>query len=165
MRVFPLFLLSAVLITGCGLFGGARDLTAIEVAGRYEFTEYSVEPTAGSVDSKNLRGRELPRDVTLVLNEAGEARVERLRGERVDGTLASGSYVIRGREVRIEFSDLGDLGRDVLMPRSITFDADGRRMEADIFLEGVNLEDLSDDYRGITRADVRLLVELRKMAI
>ncbi len=162
MRTLSLLFAAAVLFTGCGLLGGAKDLTPLEVSGRYDFTDYTVEPTASSVDARDVRGRELSRDVSLTLDQAGGVRVERLRGDRVDETLATGNYFIRGREVRIEFEDLGDLGRDILMPRGITFEADGTRLEADTFLEGVNLEDLSDDYRGITRADVRLRIELRK---
>lgn len=150
----------AVLVAGCGLLGGASDLTAIEVAGRYEFTDYTIEPTAGSVDSRNLED-ELE-DATLLLTESGEARIERLRGGRADETLASGVFAIRGREVTVTFRDRGDLD-ELLMPRSVTFDANGSRLRAEVFLEGVNLEELSNDYRGITRADVNLKIELREI--
>ncbi|MEL6616300.1 MAG: hypothetical protein AAFQ43_11210 [Bacteroidota bacterium] len=159
MRFFFALALAAV-IAGCGLLGGAADLTAIEVAGRYEFTDYTVEPTAGSVDSRNLED-ELD-DATLLLTESGEARVERLRGGRPDRTLATGVYSISGREVTVTFRDRGDLD-ELLMPRSVTFDADGSRLRTEVFLEGVNLEELSDDYRGITRADVNLKISLREI--
>ena len=52
---------------------------------------------------------------------------------------------------------------DVLMPRSVEFDAGSGRLSSNVFLEGVNLEDVSNDYAGITRADVRLQLSLRTM--
>ena len=163
MRALSLFAVLAVALAGCGLIGGASDLSNIEVAGRYEFTDYTVEPTAGSVRAKRLLGDELSRDVTLLLLENGTARFERLRGGRVDETLASGTYTIHGREVRVDFRDLGELGDGLLMPRSISFQGGSGRLSAEVFLEGVNLEDLSSDYRGITRADVNLRMELREI--
>ena len=154
----------ALALTGCGLLGGAADLTPVEVAGRYSFSEYTVEPTAGSVDSKDLR-REIGEDVTLLLTETGEARIETLRRGVPDETLARGSYTLRGQEIRVQFGDVGDLGDRLLMPRSVTFRASSGRLNAEVFLERVNLEDLDDDYRGITRADVNLKIELREIDV
>ena len=49
------------------------------------------------------------------------------------------------------------------MPRSVEFDAGSGRLSSNVFLEGMNLEDVSNDYAGITRADVRLQLSLRTM--
>ena len=156
-----LLLLPLLVLTGCGLLGGASTLTPAEVAGRYAFTEYEVEPTAGSLDGMDLR-RSLGSDVTLRLTEDGVVTAERLRGAAPAETLASGTYSISGREVTLRWDDLGPLA-DLLMPRRIAFEGGGSRLRADVFLEAVDLESLSDDYDGLTRADVRLIVELREV--
>ncbi|MEM1054423.1 MAG: hypothetical protein AAGI52_02765 [Bacteroidota bacterium] len=161
MRALPL-LFALLLVSGCGLLGGAADLTAIEVAGRYAFTEYEIQPTAESLRDLDLLGDEVSDDLTLFLSESGEARLERLRGDRVDETYGTGTYDIRGRTIRLTLRSVGDLD-EVLMPRVIEFEGDGSRLSANVFLEGVNLEDVSNDYSGITRADVRLQVSLREI--
>lgn len=161
MRALSL-LATILFLSGCGLLGGAADLTPFEVAGRYSFTEYRIQPTAESLRDLNLLGDEVSRDLTLVLTETGEARIERLRGDRVDETYGIGSYDISGRTVRLRFRDVGDLA-DVLMPRSVEFDAGSGRLSSNVFLEGVNLEDVSSDYAGITRADIRLQLSLRTL--
>ena len=159
MRTLSAFAL-ALLLVGCG---GSSSLTPVEVAGRYAFTEYKVNPTAGSVDSKDLR-REIGDDVTLLLTEAGAARIETLRDGSPDELLASGSFTIDGGTVRVAFGDLGALGRRLLMPRNVDFEADDDRLRAEVFLTDVNLEDLDDDdYGGITRADVNIEIELREI--
>jgi hypothetical protein len=160
MRTLSVLALTLAL-TGCGILGSAADLTPIEVAGRYAFTEYTVEPTAGSVDSRDLED-ELGDGITLILTETGEARIERLRNGVAGEALASGVFAINGSDVTVTFRDLGTFG-DMLMPRTLTFEADGSRLRAETFLQNVNLEELSDDYRGITRADVNLKIELREI--
>lgn len=161
MRALPLLAVLLV-FSGCGLLGGAADLTPFEVAGRYQFTEYEIQPTAESLRDLDLLGDEVSDDLTIVLTETGEARIERLRGDRVDETYGTGSYDIRGRNVRVTFRSVGDL-RDVLMPRTIEFEGGNGRLSANVFQEGVNLEDVSGDYDGITRADIRLKLSLREI--
>ncbi|MEM6327213.1 MAG: hypothetical protein AAF791_08850 [Bacteroidota bacterium] len=165
MRVLSLFAV-LLLLPGCGalggLFGGGSALSAIEVAGRYEFTEYEIDPVAGSVDDRNLLGREVSRDLTILLTEGGEARLERLSGDTVGETLGTGTYTISGRAVAVRFRRVGDAA-NVLMPRAIEFEGGNGRLRAEVFLEAVDLEAVSSEYSGITRADIRLKLGLREI--
>ena len=165
MRTLP-FSLSALavllVLSGCGVLGigGAPDLTNIEVAGRYEFTTFTIEPASGAVRDYKVLGREVRDDLTLKLDENGSARLETLRGDRVDEVEARGSYSISGRRVRVRFD--GDVG-DFLLPREIDFEGGDQRLRAEVFREGLNMERISGDYRGITRADATLKIELREI--
>lgn len=159
MRRALLAVLALPLLTGCGLLGGG-NLTMIEVAGRYEFTEFTLDPVSGAVRDADLLGDQVSDDLTLLLREDGTASIQRLRGERVDDTVASGSYSISGKDVRVDFD--GDVD-DLYMPDRITFRGGDRQLRAEVFREGVNMEDISGDYRGITRADVNLKIRLRRI--
>ena len=76
--------------------------------------------------------------------------------------MARGTYEIRGRTVRVSFDD-GRAVEEIFLPSEIDFEGDDERLKADIFREAVNLERVSNDYRGITRADVTVRVELREI--
>ena len=178
MRTLASFALVALLafpLSGCGalgMFGGAPDLTAIEVAGRYEFTTFTLDPVSDAVRDYRALGEEVSEDLTLFLQEDGTVRLERLRGDRVDEVMARGTYEIRGRTVRVSFDDgttfdtvrsNGGAVEEIFLPSEIDFEGGDERLKADIFREAVNLERVSNDYRGITRADVTVRVELREI--
>ena len=65
MRTLASFALVALLafpLSGCGalgMFGGAPDLTAIEVAGRYEFTTFTLDPVSDAVRDYRALGEEV----------------------------------------------------------------------------------------------------------
>ena len=167
MRTRPsspvLALLTALLaLSGCGVLGigGPPDLTNLEVAGRYRFTKFEINPASGAVRDYKVLGREVRDDLTLKLDESGAARLETLRGDRVDRVESQGSYTISGRTVRVRFDD--DV-EDYLLPREIEFEGGGERLRAEVFREGLDMERISDDYRGITRADATLQIELREI--
>ena len=168
MRTLASFALVALLafpLSGCGalgMFGGAPDLTAIEVAGRYEFTTFTLDPVSDAVRDYRALGEEVSEDLTLFLQEDGMVLLERLRGDRVDEVMARGTYEIRGRTVRVSFDD-GRAVEEIFLPSEIDFEGGDERLKADIFREAVNLERVSNDYRGITRADVTVRVELREI--
>lgn len=165
MRLLPVFLVALVSapLAGCGtLFGGAADLTALEVAGRYRFTEYRIDPVSDAVDDVDLLGDRLSEDVTLLLREDGTAALQRLRGERVDETISNGAYRISGETVTVRFDNAGALD-DFYMPAEVDFEGGDRRLEAEVFREGLDLERVSGDYRGVTRADARLRIRLREI--
>ena len=148
--------------SGIPFIGGDPDLTTIEVAGRYEFVEFTLDPVSAAVRDYKVLGEEVSEDLTMVLSESGEVRLERLRGDRVDEVMARGRYEISGRTVRVQF----DSGRDVdgiFLPREVEFEGGGERLRAEVFREGVNLERISGDYRGITRADVVVRIDLREI--
>lgn len=160
-----LVLLLTLPLSGCsvlGLFGGAADLTTVEVAGRYRFTMVTVDPVSDAVRDYRALGREVSEDLTMMLQEDGVVRLERLRGDRVDAVIANGRYTISGRTVRVTFDDGREVD-DFFLPSEIAFEGGGERLRADIFQEGLNLERISSDYRGITRADVTVRVELREI--
>ncbi|MEM6288258.1 MAG: hypothetical protein AAF845_14010 [Bacteroidota bacterium] len=167
MRRSPLSLaLLAVVVAlpgcgGLGIFGGS-DLTALEVAGRYRFVEYTLDPVSDAVREARLLGGTVSEDMTLLLREDGTAALQRLRGDRVDETLASGVFSVSGETVRLRFDD-GDALDGIYMPREVAFEADGQSLSAEAFREGVDLERISGNYRGITRADVTLRVRLREI--
>ena len=79
----------------------------------------------------------------------------------MDQVRASGSYSISGRDVRVQFQS-GD-AEDYLLPNEITFRGGDQRLRAEVFREGLNMERISNDYRGITRADATLRLELREI--
>lgn len=167
MRRSPLLIvLLAVVVAlpGCGMLGlfGGADLTALEVAGRYRFVEYTLDPVSDAVRDARLLGDVLSEDVTLLLREDGTVALQRLRGDRVDETITSGTFSVSGSTVRVRFDD-GEAVEDFYMPDEVAFDADGASLEAEAFREGINLERISDDYRGITRADVTLRIRLREI--
>ena len=163
MRALPVTLLALLIaLTGCGgLLGGGSSLSVLEVAGRYRFVEYTLDPVSGAVDDIDLRDDVLPDDVTLLLREDGTVSLQRLRGEQVDETLAQGSFTVSGDRVTVRFRS-GDVG-DYYMPAEIAFEGGDGRLEAEILREGLNLERISSDYRGITRADARLVIRLREI--
>ena len=154
--------LTAPALAGCGLLFGASDLTALEVAGRYQFTEVTLDPVSDAVRDVRLLGDAVSEDLTLLLREDGTASLQRLRGDRVDETLTGGTYRISGRTVAVEFDDPGAV-EDLYMPGEIRFEGDGETLRADVFREGINLEAISGDYRGITRADATLRLRLREI--
>ena len=155
MRTFAVALFTA-LLTGCGVLGSS-SLREADVAGSYAVDTYRLEPTAGLDATDFTRGRRLPDDLRLVFREG---TVEALQGSgRV--ALASGSYTIRGREVQVRWDDLGPLA-DAQMPRQIEFDADRGRLRADVLLTDLDLEEISDEYDGISRGDARLRLDLRR---
>ena len=163
MRTSGLLTLIALLalpLGGC-LFGGAAALSPLEVAGRYRFTAFTLDPASDAVRDYRVLGNEVTDDVTLLLTEDGTVRLERLRGDRVDEALASGRYTISGRTVRVTFTS-GDVG-SFFMPSQIDFEGGGERLRAEAFQEGVNLERISNEYRGVTRADVTARMELREI--
>jgi hypothetical protein len=168
MRRSPLLLAlltAAVALPGCGglgLFGGGADLTALEVAGRYQFTEYTLDPVSDAVRDIELLGDRLSEDVTLLLREDGTAALQRLRGERVDETLSNGTYTISGGTVTVRFDDPGALD-DFYMPGEVAFEGDGQTLRAEVFREGLDLERISGEYRGVTRADARLRIRLEEI--
>lgn len=157
--------LSGLALSGCGalgLFGGGADLTAFEVAGRYRFAEYALDPVSDAVRDIDLLGDVVSEDLTLLIREDGTVALQRLRGERVDETLTSGTYDISGRTVTVRFDD-DDAVEELYMPSEVAFEADGQTLEAEVFREGLDLERISGDYRGVTRADARLRVRLREI--
>ena len=109
---------------------------------------------------KRLLGDTINEDVTLLLLPDGSARLEQLRGDRIDATVASGMFSIRGRDVTILFDEDRELER-LHIPPGMTLRGGKGRLEGDVFQEGVNLEAISSDYRGITEADINLKVRLR----
>ncbi|WP_412060597.1 hypothetical protein [Rubrivirga sp. IMCC45206] len=167
MARFPLALAALVLVgslAGCGMLNpfAKADLTVLEVAGRYRVVEFRIDPVSEAVRDRDLLGDVLSRDATLLLREDGTAALEVLRGERVDETISGGAYTVSGRTVTVRFADRDALGR-FLLPAEIRFDGDGSQLSAEIFREGLNLEDISGDYRGITRADATLRIRLREI--
>ena len=163
MRSLSLFSLAVLLaLSGCGVLGigGPPDLTNIEVAGRYRFTTFEIDPASGAVRDYKVLGREVRDDLTLRLDENGTARLETLRDNRVDEVKAQGNYTISGRRVRIRLDGGAD---DYLLPREVTFEGGDKRLRAEVFREGLNMERISDAYRGITRADATLKIELREI--
>lgn len=163
-RSLLLSLVALPILAGCsalGLFGGSA-LTMLEVAGRYEFTEFTLDPVSDAVRDARLLGDQVSDDLTLLLREDGTVSLQRLRGERVDETVASGTYAISGRDVRVRFDSDRQLD-DLYLPRDITFEGGDRQLRAEIFREGVNMEEISSDYRGLTRADATLRIRLREI--
>ena len=163
MRASLLSLSVLLLLSGCGILGlgGADPLTNLEVAGRYRFTQFTVDPASEAVRDYRVMGNEVGDDLTLVLSEGGEARLETLRGDRVDEVKAQGSYSISGRDVRVQFES-GD-AEEYFLPDEITFQGGDQRLRAEVFREGLNMERISRDYQGITRADATLRIELREI--
>ena len=127
-----------------------------------EFTTFTLDPVSDAVRDYRALGEEVSEDLTLFLQEDGTVRLERLRGDRVDEVMARGTYEIRGRTVRVAFDD-GRAVEEIFLPSEIDFEGGDERLKADIFREAVNLERVSNDYRGITRADVTVRVELREI--
>lgn len=167
MRISLLSLLLVALVlpvSGCGGFGlfGKSDLTALEVSGRYQFTEYVMAPTSGAVRDVNLLREVLGDNVVLNLELGGDATLERVSDDAVQDVLSRGTYEINGRDVRVSFDDGGRL-RSFYMPGTIVFEGGGDRLKAEVFQPGVNLEDIDDDYQGVTSADVQLRIGLRKI--
>ncbi|GAB5533804.1 MAG: hypothetical protein Rubg2KO_00530 [Rubricoccaceae bacterium] len=167
MRISLLsFLLVALVlpVSGCGGFGlfGKSDLTALEVSGRYQFTEYTMEPTSGAVRDVNLLRDVMGDNVVLNLELGGIATLERVGENSVEETLSTGTYEITGRNVRVNFDDGGRLS-SFYMPGTIVFEGGGDKLNAEVFQPGVNLEDINDDYQGVTSADVQLKIGLRKI--
>lgn len=163
MRALPLSLLAfLVALSGCGsLLGGGSDLSVLEVAGRYRFTEYTLDPVSDAVRDIDLRDDVLGDDVTLLLREDGTASLQRLRGDEVDETLAQGSFTVSGETVVTRFRQ-GDV-EDFYMPAEVRFEGGDGRLEAEVFREGISLERISSEYRGVTRADARLRIRLREI--
>jgi hypothetical protein len=166
MRVSLLFALTfAIGLSGCGVLGGlfgSKDLTMDEVMGRYRFTEMTIDPTSDVLRDKRLVGETITDDVTLLLLTDGSARVERLRGGAVDATVSTGTFALRGRDVAIRLGTDAELDR-LNIPREMTLRGGKGRLEGDLFQQGVNLEAVSPDYRGITQADITLKVRLRRL--
>ncbi len=155
-----LSLIALLVLSGCGVLGigGPPDLTNLEVAGRYRFTKFEIDPASDAVRDYEVLGREVRDDLTLRLDESGAARLETVRDDRVDEVKAQGNYSISGRRVRVRLDGNAD---DYLLPREITFEGGDKRLRAEVFREGLNMERISDEYRGITRADATLKIELR----
>lgn len=167
MRVSLLsFLVLALVLplSGCGGFGlfGSSSLDPLEVAGRYRFTEYVMSPTSGAVRDVDLLRDALGENVVLNLELGGMATLERVGSGTVEEVLSTGTYEIDGREVRLSFSDGGRLDA-FYMPSSIVFEGGGNKLNASVFQAAVNLEDIDDDYQGVTSADVELRIGLRKL--
>lgn len=141
--------------------GGAPPLTNLEVAGRYRFTQFTIDPASEAVRDYRVMGNEVNNDLTLVLDESGGVRLETLRGDRVDEVKARGTYAISGRNVRVRFEGGG--ADAYFLPDDIEFAGGGQRLRAEVFREGLNMERISNDYRGITRADATLKLELREI--
>ena len=163
--LLSLLLIALVLpVSGCGGFGlfGKSDLTALEVSGRYRFTEYTMAPTSGAVRDANLLREVLGDNVVLNLELGGTATLERVGENSVEEVLSTGTYEINGRDVRVSFNDGGRLS-SLYMPGTIVFEGDGEKLNAEVFQPGINLEDINDDYQGVTSADVQLKVGLRKI--
>ena len=155
-------LLSVLLLSLAGCSGGA-DLTAVQVAGRYAFTELTLDPVSDAVDDVDLLDDRVPDDLTLLVREDGTVQLERLEdGERVEGgeVAARGSYTIDGDRLRVRFDRALP---DYFLPREITFEAGDERLSADVPYEGVDLEEISDDFEGVTRADVVVRIRLREI--
>ncbi|MEO0556569.1 MAG: hypothetical protein AAF170_00155 [Bacteroidota bacterium] len=166
MRVSLLSLLLVALVlpvSGCGGFGlfGQSDLTALEVSGRYQFTEYTMAPTSGAVRDVDLLRDVLGDNVVLNLELGGIATLERVGENSVEEVLSTGSYEVNGRDVRVNFDDDRRL-ESFYMPGTIVFEGGGDRLRAEVFQPGVNLEDINNDYQGVTSADVQLKIGLRK---
>lgn len=165
MRISLLALAVTLLLpfSGCGILGmgGPAPLTNLEVAGRYRFTSYTIDPASDAVRDYRVMGNEVNDDLTLVLDESGGVRLETLRGDRVDEVKAEGTYAISGRDVRVRF-DSGDADA-YFLPNEVTFAGGDQQLRAEVFREGLNMERISNDYRGITRADATLRIELREI--
>ena len=163
MRASLLSLSVLLLLSGCGVLGigGAAPLSNLEVAGRYRFTQFTIDPASDAVRDYRVLGNEVGEDLTLLLTEGGEVRLETLRGDRVDEVKAEGTYAISGREVRVRF-DSGDAG-EYLLPSEVSFEGGDQRLRGEVFREGLNMERISRDYQGITRADATLRLELREI--
>lgn len=162
MRTAPFFALAILLsLSGCSALGlfGSKALTMEEVTGRYRFAEVTVDPTSEALRDKKLTDDVITEDITLLLLADGSARLEQLRGDRVDATLSGGTFSIRGREVAIRFQDEEAVAR-LSLPMDMTLRGGSGKLEGDIFREGINLEAVSSDYRGITQADVTLKVRM-----
>ena len=162
--LLSLFLVTLALpVSGCGGFGlfGSSDLTPLEVSGRYQFTEYVMVPTSGAVRNANLLRDVLGDNVVLNLELGGMATLERVGENSVEEVLGSGVYEINGKEVRLTFDSDDRLG-SFYMPSTIVFEGGGDRLKAEVFQPAVNLEDISNEYRGVTSADVQLRIGLRK---
>ena len=149
-----------LVLSGCSALGGGRSLTNVEVAGRYRFTTFTIDPESGAVRDYKVLGREVDDDLTLLLDEAGTARLERLDRGEVGDVEARGSYTISGERVTVRLDGGAD---DFLLPREVTFEGGGQRLKAEVRQEGMNLERISGDYRGITRANATLRIELREI--
>ena len=163
--LLPLLAVLLVLpLSSCGILGigGPPDLTNLEVAGRYRFTTFDIDPASDAVRDYRVLGREVNEDLTIRLREDGTASLEKLRGDRVDEVISGGEYTISGRRVRVRFDDGGAV-EDYFLPREIDFEGGDQRLRAEVFQEGLNMERISNDYRGITRADATLRLELREI--
>lgn len=162
--LFSLAVLLLLPLSGCGVLGigGPAPLTNLEVAGRYRFSEFTIDPVSDAVRDYKVLGNEIDDDLTLRLDEDGTARLERLRGARVDEEVSAGRYTISGRMVRVQF-DNGGAVEELFMPSNIEFEGGDQRLKAEVFREGLNMERISNDYRGITRADARIRIELREI--
>ena len=153
----PALAVALSLLAGCGVLGGGADLTAVEVAGRYEFTELRLDPVSDAVDDVDLRDDRLPDDMTLLIREDGTARLERLQSGDVVGR---GSYTLSGDRLRVRL----DRGfPEAFLPAEIEFEAGDERLSADIPYDDVDLGEISDDFEGVERADVVVRVRLREI--
>ena len=149
-----------VALSGCSALGGSRDLTNVEVAGRYRFTTFTIDPESGAVRDYKVLGREVRDDLTLLLEENGTARLERLARGVPGDVEAQGRYTISGNRVSVRL----DGGADAFfLPREVTYEAKDQRLRAEVEQSGMNLERISGDYRGITRATATTRIELREI--
>ncbi len=163
MRTTPLLTLALLIgISGCSALGlfGSKGLTMDDVTGRYRFVEVAIEPASDALRDKRLTGDVISDDVSLLLLSDGSARLEALRGDRVDATISTGTFTIKGRDVSILFNDEAAL-QELSLPTKMTLSGGKGKLEGDIFQEGVNLEAVSNDYRGITEADINLKIRMR----
>ena len=164
-RSLPLALIVGLLLPGCGVLGGlfgAPDLTNLEVAGRYRVSEFTVDPVSDAVRDARLLGDQVSEDLTLLLREDGTASLQRLRGEAVDATLSNATYAISGRTVTVRFDDERALG-ELYLPREVAFEGGNRQLRAEVFRERFDLESISNEYRGLTRADVRIRLRFQEI--
>lgn len=160
-RALSLLALS-VLLAGCGVLGSllGGGLTEADVIGRYRITEYRIAPAAPSLSDHNLDGDEaLPRNATFNFLSDNRVIIEVITNRGVDETVASGAWSISDSDVRVDFTR----EPDNLLPERFSFAGSGDRLTAEIELEGIDLSEVDDDYRGITAADATMHVRLEKL--
>ena len=165
MLLCSLVLLATMIsLSACDSGGDDNGLTIDDIVGTYTFTQLSFNPEAAAIMDANVLDTliaaqtsfELLQNRSLVLNYQFESASSR--------AIVPGTYSLDGDEVRIDLDDsFADARRAILLPDEFTLQvlSNGTQLQANIDRDGVNMEDFSDFYAGVT-TNGTLIIRLRR---